>query len=185
MKKNKNLILGAGMTGVEVGEEPDCYTSVLVLNIGAKRAENCPSEHWLYIPDSKSLFHRVGFYSNVDRFFLPGSSREYNDRVSIYVERAYPNGQKPTDAEIKAYSKSVVKELQSWGFIDGAVVVDPTWIDVGYTWSLPGSRWRKLASVELEKYDIYQIGGYGGWVFQGIAGSIRDGLFIGAAFGTM
>ncbi len=169
------------MAGLEVDERPDCYTSVLVLNIGAKRGVRCPDEHWLYIPDTDSGFHRVGFYSNVDVLFLPRSSRMANDRVSIYVERAYWNKEKPSDEETKVYSEEVIKELQSWGFIEEVEAVDPTWIEVAYTWSWPGSRWRTKALRLLEKHDVYQIGRYGRWVFQGIAESIKDGFFMGAA----
>jgi protoporphyrinogen oxidase len=164
------------MAGLEVDEEPAFYTSVLVLNIGATRGSKCPDDHWLYIPDSDSRFHRVGFYSNVDPSFLPKSSREDKDRVSIYVERAYANGQKPTDNEIEAYSENVVKELKSWGFIEEVETVHPTWIDVAYTWSMPGSNWRELAINELKKHGVHQVGRYGRWVFQGIAESIKDGF---------
>jgi protoporphyrinogen oxidase len=173
------------MTGLELDERPDCYTSVLVLNIGAKRGAQCPDEHWLYIPDTDSGFHRVGFYSNVDTLFLPRSSQMANDRVSIYVERAYWNVSKPLDEEIRVYSEGVIKELQSWGFIEEVEVIDPTWIEVAYTWSWPSSRWRVKALKLLEKHNVYQIGRYGRWVFQGIAESIKDGLFIGAAMGNL
>ncbi len=171
------------MAGLEVDEEPAFYTSVLVLNIGATRGSKCPDDHWLYIPDSDSRFHRVGFYSNVDVSFLPRSSRKNNDRVSIYVERAYKNGQKPSNKEIETYSESVVKELKSWGFIQEAETVHPTWIDVAYTWSMPGSNWKEFAISELEKHGVYQVGRYGRWVFQGIAESIEDGFSAGNALG--
>ncbi|HVY54497.1 MAG TPA: FAD-dependent oxidoreductase, partial [Thermodesulfobacteriota bacterium] len=97
---NKALL----MSGIKVDEKPADYTSVLVLNIGATRGKKCPDDHWLYIPDSDSRFHRVGFYSNVDPSFMPRSSRKENERVSIYVEKAYQNGKKPSDKEIKQYS---------------------------------------------------------------------------------
>jgi protoporphyrinogen oxidase len=171
------------MAGLEVDEEPAFYTSVLVLNIGATRGSKCPDDHWLYIPDSDSRFHRVGFYSNVDVSFLPQSSRKNNDRVSIYVERAYKNGQKPSNKEIETYSESVVNELKSWEFIQEAETVHPTWIDVAYTWSMPGSNWKELAISELEKHGVYQVGRYGRWIFQGIAESIEDGFSAGNALG--
>ncbi|MEE8299385.1 MAG: FAD-dependent oxidoreductase [Thermodesulfobacteriota bacterium] len=167
------------MAGLEVDEEPAFYTSVLVLNIGATRGSKCPDDHWLYIPDSDSRFHRVGFYSNVDVSFLPQSSRKNNDRVSIYVERAYKNGQKPSNKEIETYSESVVNELKSWEFIQEAETVHPTWIDVAYTWSMPGSNWKELAINELEKRGVYQVGRYGRWTFQGITESIKDGFVAG------
>lgn len=173
------------MAALEIDCEPDCCTSVLVLNIGAKRGSKCPGEHWLYIPDSNSGFHRVGFYSNVDASFLPKSSQEENDRVSIYVERAYPGGEKPSDEEIALYSRTVVDELQSWKFIYEAETVDPTWIDVAYTWSWPNSNWRERALKSLDEEGILQVGRYGRWIFQGIAESIKDGFLVGAAIGNV
>ncbi|MDV2992359.1 MAG: hypothetical protein N4J56_002013 [Chroococcidiopsis sp. SAG 2025] len=170
------------MTGLEVPSEPDPYTSVLVLNIGGTKGSNCPDDHWLYTPDSKSGFHRVGFYSNVDKSFLPMSSRKNADRVSIYVERAYLGGDKPAADEVREYSQSVVQELCDWGFIQQAEVVDPTWIDVAYTWSWAGSSWKQQSIQMLEKYDIYPVGRYGRWIFQGITDSIKDGFFVGAGF---
>lgn len=169
---------------LKLNEESHDYTSVLVLNIGAKKDLNCPTHHWIYIPESKSGFHRVGFYSNVDSSFLPISSREEIDRVSIYIEKAFQNGKKPTENEIKEYCKSVVDEIKSWGFITEAETVHPTWIDVAYTWSSPGSRWKETAIRELEKNNIYQIGRYGRWTFQGIAESIKDGFYAGSSFGS-
>jgi len=168
------------MTGLDVGERPDPATSVLVVNIGATKGPRCPKEHWLYIPKSRAGFHRVGFYSNVDPSFLPVSSRERGDRVSIYVEKAYREGQKPSEAEIERLCQTIVRELQDWEWIGEAEVVDPTWIDVAYTWAWPNSHWRQKALKVLEEHGIYQVGRYGRWVFQGIADSIRDGLVAGA-----
>ena len=171
------------MAGLDVGERPDPVTSVLVINIGAVKGPSCPEEHWLYIPKSQSGFHRVGFYSNVDSAFLPASSRDSGDRVSIYVEKAYRDGQKPSEQEVSTLCEAIVRELQDWGWIKEAEVVDPTWIDVAYTWSWPGSKWREEALRILEEHDIYQVGRFARWMFQGIADSIRDGLMAGAVFG--
>ena len=170
------------MADKPIGPEPDPYTSVLVLNIGAVRGDRCPNDHWLYTPGTLSGFHRVGFYSNVDPSFLPLSARRNRDRVSIYVERAYMGGNKPSDDDMARYARSTVRELQDWGFVRDTEVVDPTWIDVAYTWSWPGSDWKRIALETLQKHGIYQVGRYGRWVFQGIADSIRDGLLLGSAF---
>lgn len=170
------------MTSLAVDAEPDPYTSVLVLNIGALKGPKCPPDHWLYNPDAKSGFHRVGFYSNVDTAFLPGASSSAADRVSIYVERAYIGGQKPSTQEIQTYANAVVAELQQWQYITQPEVVDPTWIEVAYTWAWPGSTWKSAALRRLEEDCIFQVGRYGRWIFQGIADSIRDGFMVGAAF---
>jgi protoporphyrinogen oxidase len=168
------------MTGLEVAEQPDPGTSVLVLNIGAKRGPKCPDDHWIYVPESRSGFHRVGCYSNVDASFLPSSSRESGDRVSLYIERATQTPISPEDT--RKYQDDVVRELQDWGYIEEAEAVDPTWIEVAYTWSRPGSRWRESAMAKLEDAGIHPVGRYARWVFQGIADSLRDGLYAGAAY---
>lgn len=164
----------------DTGEDP--YSSVLVLNIGAVSGDRCPEDHWLYVPESRSGFHRVGFYSNVDRSFLPRSMRTDSGRVSIYVERAYPGGRQPDSVDIQRYSDGVIRDLQELGYIGEVEVVDDTWIDVAYTWSWPASNWKEAIIKRLEENAIFPVGRYARWSFQGIAASLRDGLLFGAAF---
>ena len=170
------------LTGLRAAAPADPYTSVLVLNIGAARGPRTPDAHWLYVPDSRAGFHRVGFYSNVDASFLPLASRADADRVGIYVERAYPGGARPAEKETAAYAEKVVRELRSLGFIGQVEALDPTWIEVAYTWARPGSGWRAQAISALEENGVHQVGRYGRWAFQGIADSIRDGLIAGELF---
>ena len=163
------------MTGLDLNQPTDPHSSVLVLNIGAQRGLRCPDEHWLYVPSSESGFHRVGFYSNVDRHFVPFNSPE---RVSLYIERAFLPDQKPSENQIRAYQKQVENELRSWGFIGDVDVNDATWVEVAYTWSWPGSTWIEEAISRLEKQHINMIGRYGRWHFQGIAASIKEGMAL-------
>ncbi|MGH8071826.1 MAG: FAD-dependent oxidoreductase [Candidatus Entotheonellia bacterium] len=176
----------AQMASLAINSEPDPFTSVMVVNLGARKGPRCPQEHWVYVPQSQAGFHRVGFYSNVDPSFLPVSVRNDMDRSSIYVEKAYRGGQRPSEAETEAFCQAVVQELQAWGWIEDAEVVDPTWVDTAYTWVRPGSQWQREVMQALEAYDIYQVGRYARWAFQvtdqGISQSIRDGLMAGAAF---
>ncbi len=160
------------------------YTSVLVLNVGGRKGPACPKDHWLYHPKTRSGFHRVGFYSNVAPTFLPRSSWENQDRVGIYVERAFVGANKPSQPEMDACYRETVTELQDWGFLADAEVVDPTWIDVAYTWARPDSNWKQRSLATLEQMGIFMVGRYARWEFQGIADSIRDGFYAGAALRT-
>ena len=166
------------MAGISAGKAFPS-PSVLVVNIGAKKGPACPSDQWVYIPKSRSGFHRVGFYSNVDRMFLPKKHRKSNGHVSVYVERAYPDGFEISKKEMTKVSRQIIKELQDWQWIGKVDVFDPTWIETAYTWSWPDSLWKEKVLAELEKHGIIQIGRYGKWVFQGIADSISDGLKLG------
>ncbi len=170
------------LTGIDVGEKAHPSPAILVLNIGAEKGVNCPKDHWVYIPESKAGFHRVGFYSNVDESFLPLSERGKGKKVGIYVEKAYKENSKIDQEELELYTQETIKELQEWGWIKKVDVADPTWIDVAYTWSWPQSKWKEKSLKALQDNDIYQVGRFGRWVFQGISDSIRDGLAAGAAF---
>jgi protoporphyrinogen oxidase len=169
------------MAGLSVEAVPDPFTSVLVLNVGGRRGPDCPDDHWIYLPRTRSGFHRVGFYDAVDPDFLPASTRRSRDRVSLYIERAFVGGRRPSEQETARYADDVVRELQDWGFLGAVEVVDPTWIDVAYTWSWPGSRWTQAAMRALERHHVFPVGRYGRWTFQGIAESIREGFAAGAA----
>ena len=169
------------LAGLDLDGEPDPHTSVLVLNIGAERGPRHPDEHWVYQPHSTSGHHRVGCYSNVDASFLPGSARSTRERSALYVERAYRGGDVPTASDQAAFADAVVAELQATGYVGAVDVVDPTWIDVAYTWSWPGSTWRTRALDALAANGIHQVGRYARWSFQGIADSVKEGLQAGTA----
>lgn len=170
------LVESTRLAGLEVEDPPDPYTSVLVLNIGARRGDRCPRAHWQYEADSASGFHRIGFYSNVDPSFLPRPHRRRSSHVSLYVERAYLPSDRPTPEQTTAYSDAVVAELRERGYVEDVEVVDPSWVEMAYTWQLPASRWRNQALAALQRHGIHSIGRYGAWKFQGIADSVRDGL---------
>jgi protoporphyrinogen oxidase len=165
------------LTGIAVASPPDPNTSVLVLNIGAKRLSDTPSDHWVYISRSKAGFHRVGFYSNVDASFLPEANQ---DLVSIYVEKAYRAGDRPAPKDVEGVLRETINELQEWGWIGAVDVADSTWIDVAYTWSWADSNWTRQAIKALEIVGIHQAGRFARWSFQGIAESIREGFGAGS-----
>jgi len=169
------------LADVDCGTEPHPASSVLVVNIGGIKGPDAPSDHWVYVPHSETGFHRVGFYSNVDRSFLPQIEAS-GSRVSIYVELGRPDTGAGVPAEAEATAAAVVRELMDWGWLAEPEVVDTTWIDVAYTWSWPRSAWRTAAVDALAEHGIHQVGRYGRWTFQGIADSIRDGLMAGASF---
>jgi protoporphyrinogen oxidase len=160
------------LTGLSTKAAPDPSTAVLVLNLGCRRGPRTPGDHWIYIPKSRSGFHRVGFYSNVDPDFCP---RRDPDRVSVYVEKSFRDGERPSRDHISRIVADATAEIRSWGWISEVEVADATWVDVAYTWSWPGSTWREEAIDLLRRHGIVQAGRYGRWVFQGIAESVGEG----------
>jgi protoporphyrinogen oxidase len=171
----------AGLSGRVGPAEP--YTSVLVLNLGATLpgtplARN--GYHWLYIPDSRTGFHRVGYYSNVDPLFLPEGSRNHPGRGSLYVETAFRGGERPSADATQGLVNAIIGELQQSGLIQKVEAADPTWVDVAYTWRRPGSDWVARATSVCQECGIEPAGRYGRWSFQGIAASLKEGLLLGS-----
>jgi len=168
-------------TGVSDEDEP--YTSVLVLNMGVEIGDNRISKHgfhWLYVPDSLSSFHRIGYYSNVDSIFLPERLRNPGKYGSLYIALAFRGGEKPSNEDLKRMIKKTEDELKEYGFIKKVLVADPTWIEIAYTWRKPGSRWVENYLNKLTEKDIFSLGRYGRWNFQGIAESLKEGIFVGS-----
>jgi protoporphyrinogen oxidase len=170
------------ITGISDEEEP--YTSVLVLNMGVELAENKISKHgfhWLYVPDSLSGFHRIGYYSNVDPIFLPESLRNPEKYGSLYIEFAFRGGDKPSGEDLKAIIKKTENELKEYGFIKKVLVADPTWIEVAYTWRRPKNDWIEKFLNTLAGKNIFSIGRFGKWnTMYGIAESLKEGIFVGS-----
>jgi protoporphyrinogen oxidase len=171
----------AGLSG-QVGPS-DPYTSVLVLNLGATLPSTPLARHgyhWLYIPDSRTGFHRVGYYSNVDTLFLPEGCRNDAGRGALYVERAFPGGQRLSPGAEQALIVDMIEELRTTGLIEKIEALDATWIDVAYTWRRPGSDWVARATSACQQSGIEPAGRYGRWNFQGIAASLKEGLLLGS-----
>src|SRR5262249_45473519 len=66
--------------------------------------------HWLYIPDSRTGFHRIGYYSNVDSLFLPEEHRNSPGRGSLYVETAFRGGEHPSAEATQALAAAIIEE---------------------------------------------------------------------------
>ena len=162
---------------------PDPHSSVLVLNVGATLPDTPLArngQHWLYIPDSRSGFHRIGYYSNVDPLFLPKGRQDDPGLGSLYIEAAFPAGQRPSAETTTCVVDAILGELREHGLIDRVETADPTWVDVAYTWRRPGSDWVSRAIAECQACGIEPAGRYGRWCFQGIAASLKEGLLAGS-----
>lgn len=158
-------------------DDPDPYTSVLVLNIGAVKGKKCPEDHWIYCPESSSGFHRVGFYSNVSKVFLPDSVHS-SDLISIYVEFSYRPECKPNAEAIEILKENTVAELMQWDIIKDALIVDDNWIETAYTWRKLGSEWVNQSIEKMLAYDIFPVGRFAEWRFQGLSKSFYDGVSL-------
>jgi protoporphyrinogen oxidase len=133
------------------------YNKVLVFNLGFdKESERYQNEHWIYFPDKRINFYRVGFYSHIMDL----------NKLSVYVEVGLSKNQ---DIDEKAQLNAVLENLVKTGIIDkstrlvekSVILMDPGYVHINANTSLSINE--KLD--KLQNNNIYSIGRYGVWTY--------------------
>ncbi|MBU5450126.1 NAD(P)/FAD-dependent oxidoreductase [Acetivibrio sp. MSJd-27] len=148
------------------------YNKVLTLNIGfhADSTKKFSDIHWLYVPDKKYNFYRIGFYNHI----VPAS------KLSVYVEIGFSPDK---NIDISHEFKETLKNMKSIGIIDSntevvdweAVIMDPAYVHIN-------KKTEKLKAIlfgEMRKNNIYSIGRYGEWKYCSMEDCIIDALKLG------
>ncbi|MGX8713659.1 MAG: protoporphyrinogen/coproporphyrinogen oxidase [bacterium] len=145
------------------------WNKVLVFNLGfdAKGPErtNC----WMYIPESRYLFYRVGFYDNIIG----------QDRMSLYVEIGFSKDQPVGD--IDGLLQRTLDDLRTAGIVtdqrlvaEHHVLMDPAYVHIT----------RRSEEDKEEKFrllaqsDIYSIGRYGAWKYCSLEDNMHDAFTL-------
>ena len=146
------------------------YSSVLGVCLGLD-GPVLRDDHWIYFPDGKVPFYRIGFPSNFSGNVAPPGCG------SLYAEAAFSPGSPP---DPDAVAEAVMGSLGDLGIIDQSTGVrarlDLT-IPCAYVFH---DRFRAeglgplLAS--LREKDIISIGRYGGWEYSGMQEAVDWGL---------
>jgi UDP-galactopyranose mutase len=143
--------------------------SVLNINIGVDRT-NISDKHWIYFPEDKFIFSRVGFPMNFSASVAPQGTS------SIYIEITHPLHERPNvDA---AFERSVA-DLQSCGILlPGDRILTRHVLDIQYAYVVfdahRQARLQKLIAY-LESRDIFAAGRYGRWEYFSMEDSILSG----------
>lgn len=152
------------------------YTSVFNLNLGIER-EHISDKHWIYFPEKKFSFFRVGFPAN----FSPGSVPRKTS--SLYAEVSYSKA-KPINK--KTIVDDIMRDLVLAGLLrrtDRILVKDTNDIKYGYILYDP-ARTKSLEGIKnfLEENDIFSLGRYGSWRYMSMEGVLLDGKRVAEIF---
>lgn len=139
----------------------------LIFNIGFN-SKGVDDIHWIYYPEKKYNFYRVGFYDNILN----------KDKMNIYVEIGF-NSNDLINIE-KEYEKSIIG-LKKCGIIENQKVIDynyfimdPSYVHISdYTKNL-----LKEKNDMFVKNNIFSIGRYGGWTYCSIEDNITESLTL-------
>jgi protoporphyrinogen oxidase len=151
------------------------FSSVVTYNFGIEGPVSSLLEdtHWIYVPDPKLPFYRVGIYSNVSLgTAAPGTH-------TIYVEcGALPN-EIPGLVYPGLLQTRVINSLQQLGWIDPASIAccSVHTIPCAYVHLTPQREAVMPEILErLMKFGIYPVGRYGLWDYMAIEDSIYSGI---------
>jgi len=147
------------------------WTTVAYVNYGC-RGEVNRGHHWVYVPEERFPFYRVGSYSNAAPHLAP------EGHGSLYVETTVPGGS-PVDWADRL--PRIRAGLVAAGLLpseDRIVVEDPRTVPVAYVLFDPDHRGARAdVTGFLAGCGIESIGRYGGWTY----GSMEDAMLDGRA----
>ena len=147
------------------------WSSILCVNLGIKRSK-ISDKSWIYFPEKKYLFYRVGFPMNFTPHAVPKNCS------SMYVEVPLSRDKK-MDYQKPAFLQRIRKDLESCGILrksDKIAVVNFIPIRYAYVTYTP-ERGRLINEIFsfLKENKIYSIGRYGEWKYSLMEEAIMDG----------
>ncbi|MBK7311799.1 MAG: FAD-dependent oxidoreductase [Sphingobacteriaceae bacterium] len=136
---------------------------VLVFNLGFDSKGNS-EHHWVYFPNKKYRFYRIGYYDNIIQ----------KNRMSLYVEIGMRTNEKVNvDKELSR----VLNDLKKASIITDQkliashhVVMDPAYVHINKA----SQKIFLTKQKTLHKLGIYSIGRYGGWKYCSIEDNIIE-----------
>lgn len=141
---------------------------VLVLNMGFDKKTQYTDLHWIYFPEKKFNFYRVGFYNNILN----------QDKLSIYVEIGF---QENDEIDEKTELKKTLDGLKETGIISDhklidycAIVINPAYVHINEE----SENFKKKTFKVFERNGIYTIGRYGKWTYCSIEDCVLDAIDV-------
>lgn len=145
------------------------WSSVYDINLGVRRA-NISDKHWIYFPERRYPFYRVGFPMNFSTHMTPSGCS------SMYVEIAYQPGHPPDDTKTM---KVVLQGLRHCGLLrpgDEIVTRNILHIPVAYvTYDENRTHSTEALLRFLDSQQVYSIGRFGGWKYSYMEEAILEG----------
>ena len=144
---------------------------VVNFNIGINHP-NISDKHWVYVPEKKYPFYRIGFWHNFSKQMAPPGCS------SLYGEFAYRNRSRRWVNHTIKQSLSIVKKLHNLG---------PSDIATEKILSIPHAyvtydQWREqnLPQLlqQLKNHGIHSVGRYGAWKYASMQEAVLDGKAV-------
>lgn len=143
--------------------------SVLNINIGVDRPR-ISDQHWIYFPEDKYVFSRIGFPMNFSKSVAPDGTS------SIYIEITHQPHERLNVEEM--FDRSL-RDLQNCGILNGTErVLTRHVLDIRFAYVVFDEH--RQAHIQnlvdyLESRDVFTAGRYGRWDYYSMEDSILSG----------
>ncbi|MBU4477884.1 MAG: hypothetical protein KKH34_02170, partial [Candidatus Omnitrophica bacterium] len=149
------------------------YISVYNLNLGVER-EGVSDKHWIYFPEEKFCFFRVGFPTNFSADVAPKSNS------SLYVELSYSEYRPLRDKQ--NVEKRIHADLLKAGILRKTDKIVARHInDIKYAYVIYDRNYRvsiKIISDFLFENNIIAAGRFGRWNYMSMEDVILEGKAV-------
>ena len=147
------------------------WVSVHNLNVGVDRA-GMSDKHWIYFPEKKFPFYRVGFPTNFSRSVGPRGTS------SMYIEISRDPGQR---VDYGALKKASIRGLRECGLLKSSDrLIASMWIPIECAYVVyDRARTPSVNAIMkgLSKSGVRSIGRWGGWKYSFMEETILDGKY--------
>jgi protoporphyrinogen oxidase len=148
-----------------------CNT-VINLNLGINRP-TINDKHWIYFPEKKYSFYRLGFWSSISESMAPQGTS------SLYGELSLLN---PTQKDIHQKIKRAKREIMALFGIQNPEICVEKILTLNHAYVIY-NEWRKnnlesLLSTLSDQFGIYSVGRFGGWKYSSMQEAILDGQHV-------
>jgi protoporphyrinogen oxidase len=152
------------------------HISVYNLNIGIETGSRT-RRHWIYFPEKRFIFYRVGFNSNFSEHCAPKGC------MSIYTEISYIDSKRHALQKHERINRRVIEDLKKSGILSAADrIITEQAHDIKYGYPLYDNRRQAaLSGIQdyLDIFDVYSIGRFGAWRYMSMEECILQGRDIG------
>lgn len=141
---------------------------VVVFNLGFDKKSEVEDIHWIYYPEKKYCFYRVGFYNHILGM----------DKMSLYVELGCKSDENPDE---NILLQRVLEDLRKCKIVSGqqlqsynCLEMNPAYVHI----TEESNQCMKEMFRKMESYGMYSLGRYGGWKYCSIEDCILDAVSL-------
>lgn len=176
LKSLLQRLKGSGVDRLVAASNKLWCNSVINFNLGFNRVVK-QKDHWVYFPEKKYQFYRVGFWHNVSSSLVPEGCS------SLYGETSFMPHQITREEQEKVVDQAIAQTMSVFGIADQDVIARKNlFLEHAYV-IYDAWREKNLAALlsQLQGFGIHSVGRFGEWKYSSMQEAVLDGRAVAEA----